>query len=77
MPRLNELYRGRAIGILQAGNTKEEVACVFGVTKQAIQRLWRRFNTYASMDMSKFKEKSISETHGSKGSNSEMGIVWK
>ena len=45
MPRLNELHRGQAIGILQAGNTQEEVAFMFGVTKRAIQRLWRRLNS--------------------------------
>ena len=32
---------------------------------------------FVPMDISVFKEKSISETQGSNGSYSEMGIVWK
>lgn len=49
MPRLNNLQRGQALGMLQAGRTQEQVAGVFGVARMTICRLWRRFTTTGSV----------------------------
>ena len=43
MPRLNENQRNRAVGMLQAGMAQNTVARHFGVHRNTIQSLWRRF----------------------------------
>lgn len=44
MPRLSKVDRERAIGMLQVGIPKEEIADRFGCTRRTINRLWSRFN---------------------------------
>lgn len=43
MPRLSEDERNRALGMLQAGMSKVDVARHFGCHRNTIQALWRRF----------------------------------
>ena len=44
MPRLSKVDRERAIGMLQVGIPKEEIAERIGCTRRTINRLWSRFN---------------------------------
>ena len=48
MPRLGTYARHRAIGIIQAGTPKRDVALWFGVHRNTISSLWRRFQTTGS-----------------------------
>jgi len=48
MPRLSKEDRERAIGMLQVGQPKHQVAQCFGCTVRSIHRLWNRFNQTGS-----------------------------
>ena len=43
MPRLTEIQRLRAVGMLETGMAQIEVAILFGVHRNTIASLWRRF----------------------------------
>ena len=49
MFRLGTDARHRAIGIIQAGTPQREVALQFGVHRNTISSLWRRFQTTGSI----------------------------
>ena len=49
MPRLREHERLRAIGMIQAGTSESEVARIFGVHRNTISALWRRFGFTGSV----------------------------
>lgn len=48
MPRLSNVSRERAIGMLQNGATQAQVAASFNVARITISRLWNRFQTLNS-----------------------------
>jgi len=48
MPRLSKEDRERAIGMLQVGKPKPQVAQRFGSTVRTISRLWHCFNQTVS-----------------------------
>ena len=48
MPRLGTDARHRAIGKIQAGTPQRDVALRFGVYRNTISSLWRRFQTTGS-----------------------------
>ena len=48
MPRLGTDARHRAIGMIQAGTPQRDVALQFGVHRNTISSLWRRFQTTGS-----------------------------
>ena len=50
MPKLTSEQRHNAIGRLQAGSTQETVANYFGVSRQTISNLWRRYNATQSVE---------------------------
>jgi transposase len=43
MPRLNENQRLRIVGMLQAGMAQTAVATRFGVHRNTVSALWRRY----------------------------------
>ena len=49
MPRLTENQRLRAVGMLEAGMAQNEVARHFGVHRNTISSLWRRFQQNANV----------------------------
>lgn len=49
MPKLRSEQRQNAIGRLQAGSTQQAVANHFGVSRQTISNLWRRYNATQSV----------------------------
>ncbi|XP_067664519.1 uncharacterized protein [Haliotis asinina] len=48
MPRLNEAQRNDAIGRLEAGETRSDVAMFFNVPPSTISRLWERYQQHGS-----------------------------
>ena len=43
MPRLNEAQRNQAVGMIRAGVSQNEVSRLFGVHRNTISALWRRY----------------------------------
>ena len=43
MPRLNEAQRNQAVGMIRAGVSQNEVSRRFGVHRNKISALWRRY----------------------------------
>ena len=50
MPRLSAAERNQAVGHLQAGESRTDVALAFGVSLSTICRLWTRFQTNGTTD---------------------------
>ncbi|XP_067682694.1 uncharacterized protein [Haliotis asinina] len=48
MPRLNEAQRNKAIGRVEAGETRSDVAMFFNVSPSTISRLWARYQQHGS-----------------------------
>ena len=48
MPRLNETDRGRAVGMIEAGVRHSDVARQFGVHRNTVDALWRRYQQFGA-----------------------------
>ena len=48
MPRLNEIDRCRAVGMLEAGVRHTDVVTQFGVHRNTVDTLWRRYQQFGA-----------------------------